>query len=341
MGRATMSFGLVSFGEALGDPVPVADVVGQYTDDVNRILGYGYRQVHRSAPEVGLTDLAERAARQALDAATLAAAEVDLLVLAITDLTEYLYWDAAADLAHRLGAVNAEAVLLTQACTTGVLSFDTVAGKFATHPRYATALVVAANRTCEAYWNRMDTQPMVFSDGAVATVARRGHSRLRWLATEAATDGRYAPFYRLDVGGAAAPFGPGAEPPAVRDVWNVMEFFDYDAEQFEQFARDLDERAVRVTERACERADVKVADLARLILVSDNERSMASLAQAHGVPLARTNRELAAEHGHLGAADQLFGLSRLLAAGELCEGDRVALISLGRGMHWACTIVEV
>jgi 3-oxoacyl-[acyl-carrier-protein] synthase-3 len=59
------------------------------------------------------------------------------------------------------------------------------------------------------------------------------------------------------------------------------------------------------------------------------------------VPLARTNRELAAEHGHLGAADQLFGLSRLLVAGELGEGDRVALISLGRGMHWACTIIEV
>jgi 3-oxoacyl-[acyl-carrier-protein] synthase III len=327
-----MSFGLVSFGEALGDPVPVADVVGQYTDDVHRVLGYGYRRVHRSAPEVGLTDLAERAARQALDAAARAAADVDLLVLAVTDLTEHLYWDAAADLAHRLGAVNAEAVLLTQACTTGVLSFDTVAGKFATHPRYATALIVAANRTCEAYWNRMDTQPMVFSDGAVAAVARRGHPRVRWLATEAATDGRYAGFYRLD---------EGTEPPAVRDVWHVMEFFDYDAEQFEQFARDLDERAVRVTERACERADVKVADLARLILVGDNERSMTALARAHGVPMERTNRDLAAEHGHLGAADQLFGLSRLLAAGELGAGDRVALISLGRGMHWACTVVEV
>ncbi|GHJ15477.1 3-oxoacyl-[acyl-carrier-protein] synthase III C-terminal domain-containing protein [Micromonospora sp. AKA38] len=336
-----MSFGLVSFGEALGDPAPVADVVGEYTDDVQRVLGYGYRQVHRAAPAVGVTDLAERAARRALDAAALPAAELDLLVLAVTDVTEHLYWDAAAELAHRLGLVDAEAVLLTQACTTGVLSLDTVAGRFATHPGYATALVVAANRTCEAYWNRMDTQPMVFSDGAVATVARRGHPRLRWLATEAVTDGRYAGFHRLDSGGAATPFGPGGDPPAALDGWHVMEFFDYDAEQFAQFARELDERAVRVTERACARAGVAVADLARLILVGDNERAMASLAEAHGVPLARTNRELAAEHGHLGAADQLFGLSRLLAAGELVEGDRVALISLGRGMHWACTIVAV
>jgi 3-oxoacyl-[acyl-carrier-protein] synthase-3 len=267
---------------------------------------------------------------------------VDLVVLAVTDLVEYLYWDAAAAVAHRLGAVRAEAVLLTQACTTGVLCLDAVAGKFATHPDYRTALVVAANRTCEAYWNRLDVQPMVFSDGAVATIARRGHPERRLLTTEVLTDGRFADFYRLDVGGSAAPFGAGGdEPPRVRDVWSVMEHFDYDAEQFAEFARMLDQRAVRTTERACARIGLEVSDLARLILVHDNERAMASLAAALAVPLARTNRELAAEHGHLGAADQLFGLSRHLEAGELQPGDRVALLSMGRGMHWACAIIEI
>lgn len=339
-----MSFGLVSFGDVLGEPVPVADVVAQYTDDVHRVLGYGYRQVHRSPPDVGLTDLAVRAGQRALHAADVAPSEVDLLVLAVTDITEYLYWDAAADVANRLGATGAEAVLLTQACTTGVMSLDTVAGKFATHPDYTTALVVAANRTCEAYWNRMDVQPMVFSDGAVATVARRGHPHLRWLVTEVTTDGRFAQFYRLDVGGAAAPFGTGegtGGPPAVRDVWSVMEYFDYDAEQFAQFAHDLDEYAVRTTQRACARIGMKTSDLTRLIGVNDNERAMASLAAAHEMPLSRTNHELSAQYGHLGAADQLFCLSRHQAAGELATGDRVALMSLGRGMHWACTILEV
>ena len=337
-----MSFGLVSFGEALGEPAAVADVVGEYTDDVARVLGYGYRRLHRCPPDVGLTDLAVRAGDQALAAAALAPSDVDLVVLAVTDLVEYLYWDAAAGLAHRLGTGRAEAVLLTQACTTGVLSLDTVAGKFATHPDYGTGLVVAANRTCDAYWNRLDVQPMAFSDGAVAAVARRGHPERRWLTTEVLTDGRFADFYRLDVGGSAAPFRAGVdEPPRVRDVWSVMEHFDYDAEQFAEFSRMLDERAVRTTERACARAGLRVSELARLILVHDNERAMASLAAAHAVPLARTNRELAAEHGHLGAADQLFGLSRHLQAGELRSGDRVALVSMGRGMHWACAIIEI
>jgi len=337
-----MSFGLVAFGDALGDPVPVADVVAEYTADVNRVLGYGYDQVHRCPPEVGITDLAERAGAEALIAAGTAPADVDLLVLAVTDLVEYLYWDAAADLAHRLGAVNAEAVLLTQACTTGVVALDAVAGKFATHPDYRTALVVAANRTCEAYWNRMDVQPMVFSDGAVGAVARRDHPSTRWLTTEVHTDGRYARFHRLDVGGAATPFdATQGEPPRVRDVWDVMEYFDYDAEVFEDYAHHLDEQTVRVAEKACARIGVTVPDLARLVLVSDNARAMTALAEAFGVDPARTNRELAARHGHLGAADHLFCLARHLAAGELSPGDRVALVSMGRGTHWACTILEV
>lgn len=338
-----MSFGLVSFGEALGEPAPVADVVAEYTDDVTRVLDLGYRRVHRCPPEVGLTDLAARAGGDALAAAGVRPADVDLVVLAVTDIVEYLYWDAAAALAHRLGATRAEAVLLTQACTTGVVSLDTVAGKFATHPDYGTALVVAANRTCEAYWNRMDVQPMVFSDAAVATVARRGHPRLRWLATEVLTDGRYAEFYRLDVGGAASPFEPlsAGEPPRVRDVWSVMEHFDFDAERFAEFARHLDECALRCTERACARVGMTTAELARLILLNDSTRAMASAAAAFGVALSRTNHELSAEFGHLGAADQLFCLNRHLLAGELRPGDRVALVSAGRGMHWACTLVEV
>lgn len=337
-----MSFGIVAFGEALGDPVAVADVVAEYTDDVNRVLGYGYERVHRAPPGTGLTDLAHQAGADALTRSGADPADVDLVVLAVTDLVEYLYWDAAAELAHRLGAVNAEAVLLTQACTTGVVALDTVAGRFATHPAYRTALVVAANRTCEAYWNRMDVQPMVFSDGAVAALARRDHPSLRWLATEVLTDGRYARFHRLDVGGAAAPFdGTPGEPPRVRDVWDVMEYFDYDPEVFQDYATRLDERTVLVTTKACARAEVTVAELAGLILVADNQDAMTRLATAFGIDPARTNRDLAARYGHLGAADHLFGLARQLASDRLAPGDRVALAAMGRGTHWACTVLLV
>jgi 3-oxoacyl-[acyl-carrier-protein] synthase-3 len=343
-----VDFGLVAFGAALGSVTPVADVASEYTDKVGLVLARGYRNVLRCPDEVGVTDLAVGAARQALGAAEVEAAELDLVVLAVTDMTEYLYWDAASSVAHRLGARNAEAVLLTQACTAGVLSLDTVAGKLATHPSYRLALVIAANRCCEAYWNRLETQPLVFSDGAAAAIAKRGHPRLRWLATEALTEGKYADFYRLDAGGAAAPFrsegangaGQNGAGVHVRDGWQVMEHFGHDADMLRRFSEHLDEQMERVLQRACARVGTEISALDKVILINDNVTAMTSLAARIGIPVSRTNLDLAMEYGHLGAADQLFCLCYYHGRGELKPGTRLALVSRGRGMHWACSVLE-
>jgi 3-oxoacyl-[acyl-carrier-protein] synthase III len=338
-----VNFGLVSFGTALGSALPLADVAGEYTDKIEIVLARGYRKVLRCPPEVGVTDLAVDAARQALDTAKVNASDVDLLLLVLTDMTEYLYWDAAASVADRIGADNAEALLLIQACTGGVLSMDVVAGKLATHPDYSVALVIAANRCCEAYWNRLETQPLVFSDGAVAVVARRDHPRLRWLTTEAITEGKYADFYRLDVGGAAAPFGsPGSSRSGVhaRGFWEVMEYFGHDAKMLLRFSEHMDEQMELVLERACARVGTEVGALDKVILLNDNVTAMTSLAARFGIPQSRTNLDLALEYGHLGAADQLFCLGQYHARGELEPGTQLALVSRGRGMHWACSLLE-
>jgi len=336
-------FRIAGFGTALGAPSPVADTVAEYSEDTDRVLGYGYRTVHRAPADVQVSDLAHDAALAALAEAGAAAAEVNLLVLALTDLSEYLYWDAAAALQHRLGAPGAEAVLITQACTAALAGLTLAAGRFATHPDYETALIVGASRCCEQYWNRMQTQSMVFSDGATAVVARRGPGAVRWRASHACTDGRFADFYRMDVGGAANPFSAGdtSGQPHARDAWDIMEFFDYDDERLDGFTRLIDERTREVVDRACERAGVRRDALARVVFLHDNVRAITSMAAALGVPLDRTNLEIGLDAGHLGAADQLYSLQRLLADGSLAPGDLVALVGLGRGMHWACTLVEI
>lgn len=336
--------GLVAFGRALGERIAVADIAADYSDDPERITGYGYEHVYRCPPSLGVTDLAEQAGASALRAAGLRADEIDLVVLAVTDLTEYLYWDAAADLQRRLGATRAEAVLMTQACTSGVVCLDAVAGKFATHPEYQTALVVAANRTCEQYWNRLDTQPLLFSDGAAAAVAARDHPELRLRGTEIRTDGRWADFFRLDTGGSARPFPADVavrpEELRTRDAWSIMEHFDYDAERLGSFMHELDACAAAVIELACQRAGRSAADLSKLVFTHDTAVAYESLCAELGLPAERTNLALAAAHGHLGAADQLHDLAVYRDSGELCAGDLIALAGRGRGMHWACSLLE-
>jgi len=338
-----MTYGMLSFGTALGMPARLDDVVADYTDDVERIREYGYRTIHRAAEDTGVTDLALLAAERALATAELPAGEVDFLIFAPTDVPEYLYWDPAASLQHRLGATRAQALLLNQACTAGLAGLDILAGSFATHPEYTTALLITGNRTCEAYWNRLNTQSMLFSDGAAAVVLRRDHPRLRWRASESVSDGRYSDFYLLETGGTTRPFTPavaGEDQPVARDAWDIMEFFDYDDEAFGAFVELINTRALEVVTRACARIGATPASLSHVIASHDNIRSATSLAATLGVPVSATNLEIGLDTGHLGSADQLFSLAHLVAAGTVNAGDLVALVGLGRGMHWACAVVE-
>lgn len=335
-----MPFGLTAFGRSMGERVEVADVVGDYVADPRPVLNRGYRALHRSSPEVGATDLAAEAAKKAMAEAGVSGTEVDLVVLAVADVAEYLYWDPAASLQARIGAHRAEAVWLNQACIAGVMSFEAVAGKFFTHPDYRVAVIVSANRFCDAYLNRMNNTSCVVSDGAVAAVARRGHRSCRWLASEMLTDGRYADLFRLEHGGTARPFDP-ARGEDVRATLDVSTFFKRNGSELARFVQALNQRSRAVLERACVRGGIRAQDVARVVYLNDNRSAMMDLAAALDIPLERTNAELGFEHGHIGCADQLFGLQEYVETGEVDTGDVVALSSIGRGMHWACTLVQV
>jgi 3-oxoacyl-[acyl-carrier-protein] synthase III len=332
-----VSFGLAGFGVFLGEPVSVEAVATDYIADQRQLSRWGYRTFHRATSE-GVTDLAVAAGQRALDAAGVSADEVDLVVLAISDIAEHLYWDPAAACQHRLGAHRAEAILINQACGGSVTAFDTVAGRFATHPEHRVALIIGANRVCEAYVNRMAVNTCVNGDGAAAAVVRKDFPDRRWLVTETLTDGRYADYFRLD-GGTARPFGSG-EPPRLPDPFTrLAEFFDGDVAAMVEFGRMTVDRTREVVERACKRAGV--SGVARVVHLNDNVTALSDLAQALGMPLSALNADVAAAHGHLGCADQILGLSWLVERDLVAQGEVVALTSTGSGMHWTCTLIEV
>jgi 3-oxoacyl-[acyl-carrier-protein] synthase-3 len=329
-----MSWGIAALGYALGEP---------RVADPSIVERWGFRRFHVAGAGTGLTDLAVQAGQRALDRAGVDAQDVDLVVLAMSDIAEYLYWDAAAATQARVGAHRAEAVLVNQACASGVVSLDTVAGRFATHPDYRTALVVAANRVCEAYWNRMESTASICSDGAAAAVLRRDHPAARWLATATITDGRYADMFRLETGGAARPFTTGepAAAPVANPFNRLYEVFGCDHRAMLRFVDTVRSRTGEVFRRACGQAGVAPEAVKRVIHQNDNVRALAEVAEDLGLPLSLTNVDIAVEHGHLGCADQLFSLARQFDDGALVTGDLVALTSVGGGMHWACTLLRI
>lgn len=346
-----MPFGIVAIREALGETVPLTDfAIRQYTsseETLQAVRAWGYRNFHRAPDDVLLTDLAVQAAESALEAAAIAATDLDLVVFATADFAEYLCWDAAAAVQGRIGARGAEAVLVNHACCSGVMAFDTVGGRFATHPHYQKALIVASNRICDAYQNRMETSTSVLSDGAAAAVVQRGHDRMTWLATEVVTDGRYANFFRMDTGGTAAPFGSAdvSSPQDLQKQSNplsrVAQLLGNDARSMLEFFQKFGGNMRVAVDRVCERTGIERDDIARFIHLNDNRQATAEIAAVLGVPLDRLTGDLGLEHGHFGSVDQLIGLHRLDQAGELSRGDVVALTTLGAGMHWAATLLRI
>jgi 3-oxoacyl-[acyl-carrier-protein] synthase-3 len=147
----------------------------------------------------------------------------------------------------------------------------------------------------------------------------------------------------MDIGGSAAPFGltPYEGPPQARDSWNVVDFFEHNITRLMLFTKQLDDRAKETLERACLRAGTATTEVSRIVLTSDNAAAMKALADRLNFPIARTNFDIAQEVGHFGAADFLFCLSQYSVPGDLAPGSRIALLSRGRGMHWACTLLEV
>ncbi len=338
-----ITFGIAGIGAVLGRRTRVADVALQYTSNLRQLKGWGFRSFHEAEPGVVATDLAVRASEAALAKSGIAATEVDAVILCTTGPPEYLYWDPAAAVQGRVGARNAEVLLVSHACTSGVMAFDVAAGKFATHATYDTVLLVAVNRVCEPYWNRMESSTAVYSDGAAAAVLKRGVRHCEWLTTETISDGSLADLLLLEQGGAAKPWGPSTEPPepVASAVQRLNAFYGGDNVSMQRFSELTVQRTRDVVLRACKRANVEAGTVARLIHQNDNIVALSRVADDLGIPLDRTNAEIAMDHGHVGCADQLLTLNLELSSGALRGGDLVALTAMGSGMHWSCTLLRV
>ena len=338
-----VQFGIVGFGLCLGEDQDVEKIAGRYVNDPERVVRWGYHTFHRAPVGATSISMAAQASCQALVGTGTAAEDVDLVVLVLSEMPDYHYWDSSAALARELKINGRQTLLLSEGCASGVTGLGVVAGLLAVQPELETVLYVVVNRVSEYHRNRMTVNSSVHSDGAVAAVLRRGHDRNRWLATEQFTDPAYCDFFRGDYGAAVEPVPPTgwSSATAASGLQRVQEHFQRDPRRLREFVDLLNHRVVEVIDGACRRAGVRTGDLARFVYINDSPDSVDDIGKLLGLPIDRTNAMLAAAHGHMGAADQLVSLAHYIKRGELKPGDLVALSGISIGMRWYCTLVEV
>jgi 3-oxoacyl-[acyl-carrier-protein] synthase-3 len=266
------------------------------------------------------SDLALEASRQALQAAGIAAEDLDLIIVA-TSTPDYVFPSTACLLQAKLG-VKGSAAFDVQAVCSGFVYGIATADAFIKSGRHNKALVVGAEVFSRILdWNDRGTC-VLFGDGAGAVV----------LSADA-TPGIHASVLRADGSHAGMLSVPGN----VRRRRRRLAFLQMNGPAVFKFAVKVLEESARETVAA---AGMTLEDIDWLIPHQANVRILDATARKLGLPPERLVVTVD-HHGNTSAASVPLALDEFVRAGKIRPGHRLLLQGVGGGFTWGSSVVTL
>jgi 3-oxoacyl-[acyl-carrier-protein] synthase III len=285
----------------------------------------GIRQRHIAAPDETTADLAEKAARNALDDAGLTPADIDIIVLATA--TPDLVFPATATLVQaRLGMAHGCAFDVQAVCS-GFVYALTIADKFLTSGSHKRALVIGAETFSRIVdWNDRTTC-VLFGDGAGAVVleAQRGDGTMDdrgILTTHLRSDGQHARKLYAD-GGPSAHIARGVVKMEGREVFRHAV----------GMITDVIEDAFNVTGFSAQSIDWFIPHQANRRIIDASAEKLGIFPEKIVVTVDL--------HGNTSAASIPLALAVAHKDGRLKKGDVLLLESMGGGFTWASALLRL
>lgn len=281
----------------------------------------GIVQRHIADESQTSSDLALEASTRALEAAGIAAEDIDLIVLA-TSTPDFVFPSAATLLQAKLGIKGCPAFDIQAVCSGFVYALAS-ADSFIRGGTYKRALVVGAEVFSRILdWNDRGTC-VLFGDGAGAVVLEAGE-RPGVHAAVLHADGSQADM--LSVPGNVCGGGITGSP-----------FLQMNGQAVFKYAvRVLDEVA-RETVAA---AGMELAQVDWLIPHQANVRILEATAKRLGLPRERLVVTVD-HHGNTSAASVPLALDEWVRAGKIRTGHRVLMEGVGGGFTWGAALVTM
>ena len=281
----------------------------------------GIRQRHLAEAGQTSSDLAQRASLQAIAAAGIAAADIDLIIVA-TSTPDYIFPSTACLLQARLGIKRCPAFDVQAVCSGFVYALD-IADKYIRGGTCRHALVVGA----EVFSRILDWQDratcVLFGDGAGAVVL-----------SAATSPGVHASVLHADGSKSGILSTPGQ---VCSGVVTGDPFLRMDGQAvFKLAVRVLDEVA-RETLALC---DMQPADVDWLIPHQANVRILDATAKKLGIDPAKVIVTVD-RHANTSAASVPLALDTAVRDGRIKPGHKVLLEGVGGGFTWGATLVEM
>lgn len=286
----------------------------------------GIRSRHLVEEGTTVRHLAVDAVRAALEDASLAADELDFLMVAT--LTPEMCCPATATrVTAEIGATPAGAMDLSAACSGFVYGMNLAAALVQTGLYRHVAVIGAEVLSSIVDWNDRRTC-VLFGDGAGAAIVSSCPDKDRGcLHQSMASDGNswkmlYCPRTEADL------------PPDANGFTGAYETLQMNGREVYKFAVST----LLETIRQCVRdAGITLDDVAMVIPHQSNQRILESTREKLGLPPERfyTNIE---RYGNTSAASVPICLDEIRKAGRLHPGDLVLMVGLGGGLTWAASL---
>ena len=281
-----------------------------------------------AADDESTLDLAEQAARLAIDDAGLEAGDIGEIVLA-TDTPEVYTPDTASLLQDRLGCGNIPSFDLGgSGCAGFVQALDVARARIMLHGR--PILVVGVELPLRMLdWTDRNTV-VLFGDGAGAVVMAAEGGRATLLDAVAGTDGSQAHILTLVTGGTRRPFGPEA-----LETGSYMKLEMNGRQVFREAVR----RMSSAVDEVLERIDRSPGDVALVVPHQANMRIIDAVRQHMDLTVEQVFVNVD-QYGNTGSASVPLAMSQAVADGRIREGDLVVLTAFGAGFHWAAAALQ-
>jgi 3-oxoacyl-[acyl-carrier-protein] synthase-3 len=286
--------------------------------------GIGERRI--AAPEESTCTLAVLAAREAMERAGVAAADLDLIILA-TCTPDYGNVPATASVIQdALGARRAGAFDLNAVCS-GFLYGLAIGSQFILNGVYQNVLLIGAEVLSRIVdWQDRSTC-VVFGDAAGAVVLRPTDEPGGLLSFVLGNEGAGASYLTVPAGGTRLPA-------SAETVRKRLHFVKMDGREVFRLVTTLVPEAVL---QALTRAGLTVHDVDLLIPHQANARIIDAATRRLGISenLVFSNVE---RYGNTSAASIPVALCEALEQGRVSPGDTIVLAGFGAGLTWGAAV---
>ncbi len=287
----------------------------------------GIRERRFAEPGTGSTELGVIAARHALDAAGIAARDLELIICA-TYTPDMAFPSTACIIQDRIGAKPAAAFDLQAACSGFVYALVTAA-QYVIASNFRYGLVVAAEVNSSIVDPNDQKVTPLFGDGAGAVVVGRVTDGSGLIGFHIGADGGGGGLFFMPAGGSR-------RPATIETIEAREHYIKMDGPSLFRFGVDA---MVQSSRNALDRAGVSVDAVDMFIPHQANLRIIDAGLERLGIPKERTLVTLD-RFANTAAASIPIGLDEALRSGRIQSGMNVLLTGFGAGLTWGSAVVR-